>query len=454
MKAVRTLFLIVALALAFGTALAQSPSGSNAAKKEQPNQQRVKFKSYQFSNGLRLLLAPDESETSVALNVTFDVGSRNERQGFTGLANLAEHIMLENLRAATKDTQTSTAAETSSLFEGTFNQERTSYFASFPASRLEQIASELAQVLRATAINQDALDKQRALIREERLQSDNKPYSAMDETLLDLIYSNFAYRHSQTGSPADLDNLTLATVRDFFKTYYAPNNTVISIAGNFDERKTKKIIETYFKGLPRGSAPPPVDISQARLTAERRRTISDKHATQPFYYTGYLTTPSDHADWYALNLLADILGQGSASRLHLALVAKNLALSVPEGVNESRAPGLFRMGAKLPAGGNIEMVESIIDAEVARIQNEGVTEAEMLTARAQERQYSQDQLRSAQGKANFLARTTVYYKDPQRINNELARLLAVTKEDVQRVARKYLTKTSRAVVIVQPAAAQ
>ena len=108
--------------------------------------------------------------------------------------------------------------------------------------------------------------------------------------------------------------------------------------------------------------------------------------------------PSDHRDWYALNLLADILGQGDTARLHVALVKKGLALSVPEGVNESRAPGLFRMGAKLPTGGNIEMVEAIIDAEVARIQSEGVTEAEMEKARSQERQYSLDQLRSASGK--------------------------------------------------------
>lgn len=452
MQATRTILLVVTLALSIGTVLAQNPPGAN--NKGPVGKRQVVFTSYKLANGLRLQLAPDGSEAGVALNVAFDVGSRNERRGYTGLANLAEHIMLWNLQAVNSSAQASTAGKTNDLFEGTLNQERTSYSASFPASRLDAVASALAQAMRAPVINQEVLDTQRALIREERLQSDNKPYSAMDETLLDLIYSNFAYRHGSTGAPAELDKLTLEIVRSFFKTYYAPNNTVITIAGNFDERRTKKIIETYFKGLPPASAPPRVDTSQARLTFERRRTISDTHASQPFYFTGYLTVPSDHPDWYALNLLADILGQGNSSRLYLALVAKKLASSVPEGVNELRAPGLLRMGAKLPPGGNIELVETIIDAEVARIQSEGVTQIEMETARSQETQYSLDQLGSAAGKANFLARAALYYNDPKRINYELGRLLAVTKDDVQRVARKYLIKTNRAVVIVRPAAAK
>jgi len=451
-RAARKFLPVVTLALSIGTILAQNPPA--ASNRERRGKERVVVTSYQLANGLRVVLAPDKWATGVALNMTVDVGSRNERPGYTGLANLAEHLMMQNLQVADTAARSSTDTKTNDAFGGTLNQERTSYFAIFPADHLEAAASRLAKAMRAPVINQEALDKQRVLIREERAQDESKPYSAMDETLLDLIYSNFAYRHGSTGSPAELDNLTLEAVRSFFKTYYTPNNTVIAIAGSFDEQQTKKIIETSFEGLPPGSAPPRVDTSQARGTFERRRTISDAHASQPFYFTGYLTVPSDHPDWYALNLLADILGQGNSSRLYLALVAKKLALSVPEGVNESRAPGLFRMGAKLPPGGNVEQVEAIIDAEVARIQSKGVTEAEMETARAQESQYSSEQLGSSAGKANFLARTSVYYNNPQRINTELGRLLAVTKEDVRRVARRYLIKTNRAVVIVRPAAAK
>lgn len=429
MKMPRILLLVIILIMHASTVLAQ-----------------IKFTSYKLTNGLRVLLAPDAGEANVAINITFDVGARNERPGQTGLANLLEHIVTENLQ--------SVRGETDKLFGSTINQERTSYFADFPASRLDFVLSSLARQMREPDITQAKLDKQRTLITEERKQSDAKPYSAMDETLLDLIYSNFAYKHSAAGSPSDMSNLTLDVVRSFFKTYYAPNNAVISIVGNFDESDAKRLIEKYFKSIPRQAAPPRVDTSQATLTAERRKTISDPNATLPFYFSGYLTVPSDHPDWYALNLLADILGQGDTSRLHVALVQKNLALSVPEGVNESRAPGLFRMGAKIPAGGNVEMVESIIDAEVARIQMEGVLETEMIKARAQERQYSSEQLKTAPGRANFLSRTAVYYNDPNRINKELGRLLAVTKEDVQRVARKYLVKTNRAVVIVQPAASK
>jgi zinc protease len=450
MQTTGIILLIVALTLSAGTTTARNPSGPSTRNEEQPGTQQVKFTSYKLANGLRLLLAPDESEPGVALNIIFDVGSRNELRGQAGLANLVEHIVTQSLQSVRGEGSSSTG-EMDKLFGSSLNQERTSYFASFPATRLESILKSLAELMRAPDISQTVLNKQRAIIIEELKESERKPYSAMDDTLLDLSYSNYAYKHSSTGSTPDLNNLTLDSVRSFFKTYYAPNNAVIAMVGNFDERKTREIIETIFKEIPRRSAPPRVDISQARFAFERRRTISDPHASFPFYYTGYLTVPSDHRDWYALNLLADILGQGDTSRLYVALVQKKLALSVPEGVNESRAPGLLRLAAKLPAGGSIEAVEAIIDSEIARLQSEGVTEVEMLKARSQERQYSSAQLKSAQGKANFLSRTAVYYNDPQRINTELGRLLAVTKEDVQRVARRYLIKTNRAVVIVRPA---
>jgi zinc protease len=124
---------------------------------------------------------------------------------------------------------------------------------------------------------------------------------------------------------------------------------------------------------------------------------------------------------------------------------------VPEGVAESRGQSLFRIGAALAAGASVEKVEAIIDAEISRIQSEGVTQAEMDRARLLERQYSAEQLGTAVGRASFLARTTLYYDDPNRINTELGRILAVTANDVRRAARKYLVKTNRAVVIVQPA---
>ena len=139
------------------------------------------------------------------------------------------------------------------------------------------------------------------------------------------------------------------------------------------------------------------------------------------------------------------------SRLYTALIAKKLAASVPEGVAESRGQSLFRLGAALLPGARVEKVEAIIDAEIARIQRDGVTQAEMDKARLQERQYSVEQLGTVLAKAGLLARAMLYYNDANRVNTELGRIVAVTAEDVLRVARKYLVKTNRAVVIAQPA---
>jgi predicted Zn-dependent peptidase len=151
-----------------------------------------------------------------------------------------------------------------------------------------------------------------------------------------------------------------------------------------------------------------------------------------------------------MNILADIIGQGDTSRLHTALVMKNLAASVPEGMDESRGQSLFRLGAALLPGVSVEMVEAIIDSEIERIQRDGVTQREVEKARSQEGAYYAEQLSTPAGRASLLARSTLYYDEPNRINTELEFILAVTTQDVQRVAQKYLVKTNRAVVILQP----
>jgi zinc protease len=192
------------------------------------------------------------------------------------------------------------------------------------------------------------------------------------------------------------------------------------------------------------------DLSSQPFSAERREIIKDSSAVAATYMSAYLTVPSNHPDWYAMNILADIIGQGDTSRLYTALVAKNLAASVPEGVAESRGRSLFRIGVALLPDARVDVVEAIINAELARIQNHGVTEAELEKARSQERAYYTEQLGAPRSRASFLARSTLYYNDPNRINTELDFILAVTAQHAQRVAQKYLVKTNRAIVIAQP----
>lgn len=254
------------------------------------------------------------------------------------------------------------------------------------------------------------------------------------------------------GSAADLEALTVADARRMFKTYFAPDNAALALAGNFDAARARRAIEKHFGRLPRRRPFPPVDAGEPARAQERRAVLEDARATGPQYLAAYKTVPSDHPDWYALNLLADILGQGETSRLHRALVETRLVLDLAEGMSESRGPSLFRIRVNLPPGGDVKKAEEVIDGEIARIQRDGVTEAELALARSQESSYWRQVLATPQGRAETLARFSILYQDPERIHGELKAILGMTAGDVQRVARTYMNPDNRAVVVTLPAA--
>jgi zinc protease len=413
---------------------------------------RVDFTQYQTANGLRVLLAPDKGSPAVAISITYDVGSRNERPGQTGVVNLLHAKLLRDLQRGCKERLLIPDAERDEACRGSNNQERTSYFLSVPADRWERALLLLTEQMRSLEIDQASLNSQRADLLEQRRSGDDASARAA-ETLLDLSFTSFAYKHGVEGSAADLAALTVADVQRVFQTYFAPDNAALALVGNFDAAEVRRAIDKHFGPIPRRGPFPPVHAGEEIPAKERRVVLEDARAKNPQYLAAYKTVPSDHSDWYALNLLADILGQGEASRLHKALLAPRLVLDVAEGMSELRGPSLFRIRFNLPPGGDIKKVEDALDAEIARVQREGVTEAELALARTQERDYWKQILATPRGRAETLTRFSIYYQNPELINGELKAILGMTAGDVQRVARKYLNRDHRAVVITLPAAA-
>jgi predicted Zn-dependent peptidase len=411
---------------------------------------QVELTQYQTAQGMRVALAPDRSFPSVAVSITYDFGSRNERPGQTGVANLLLAMGLRDLRNRCKDRLGIPEAELEETCRGSNNQERTSYSLTVPADRLESVLSLLAEQMRALDIDRARLDRQRAEILEQR-RSGNDPFAGAAERLLDLSFTSFPYKHDVSGSADDLEALTVVDVQRVFLTYMAPDNAALAVAGNFDTSEVRRAIEKHFSPIPRRGPFPPVSVKEAAASGERRAVLEDTRATHPQYLAAYQTVPSAHPDWYALNLLADILGQGETSRLQRALVATRLASDLGEGMSEARGPSLFRIRVNLPPGGDIQKVEAVLDAEMARVQQEGVTEAELALARSQEREYWKQVLATPRGRAETLSRFSIYYQDPERINGELKAILGMTAEDVQRVARVYLNRDRRAVVVTLPA---
>lgn len=429
---------------------------------------KVVFTDYRLSNGLRVLLSVDHSVPVVAVSVTYNVGSRNERQGRTGFAHLFEHMMFQGSQNVGKGEHMLLVQDNGGTMNGTTNQDRTNYFETLPANQLDLGLFLEADRMRSLDISQANLDNQRAVVQEEKRQSyDNQPYGQMSEVLDDLAYDSFAYKHTTIGSMRDLNAATLDDVKDFFRIYYAPNNAAIAIVGDFNEADAKKKVEKYFGGIPKQPDPPPVDVTEKPGTEERRKVLTDPLARLTRLEAAYKTVSGDNEDAPALQILGSILSRGRTSRLYSAIVEKKLALTATAGAFPGRGPGLFSLSATLPAGGKTDAVEAAFYGEIEKIQMVGVSQEELDKAKAQALSAALigfggggrrggggggPTILSALGRANALTQNAIFFNDPDRINTNLDKLQAVTIDDVKRVANKYLVKTNRVVVIANPEA--
>jgi zinc protease len=450
----------VAMAALCGAAACQADPPDAKARVPQ-----IKFTDYRLSNGLRVILSVDHSAPVVAVSVTYDVGSRNERPGRTGFAHLFEHMMFQGSQNVGKGEHMLLIQDNGGTMNGTTNEDRTNYFETVPANQLDLALFLEADRMRALDISQTNLDNQRAVVQEEKRQSyDNQPYGGMSEAMQSLVYSSFGYKHTTIGSMADLNAATLDDVKSFFKTYYAPNNAAIAVVGDFNEAAAKSKIEKYFGGIARQPQPPTPDLTETPLNGEKRKELTDPLARLTRYEASYKTVPGDNPDSYALTVLGTILSSGTTGRLNQAIVEKRLALNAGARMGGSRGPGLFSFSATVPPGGNAEEIEKAFDAEIARIQTDGVTEAEVQRARTQARAAALvgggggrggrggpgGGMQSVLGRANQLSQNAIFYNDPGRINTLLPHLEAVTAADIKRVAKQYLNKDNRAVVIDAP----
>jgi len=240
-------------------------------------------------------------------------------------------------------------------------------------------------------------------------------------------------------------------VAQFFKTYYAPNNAVLSLVGDFKSADALAKIRKYFEDIVQQPAPPGVDTTEPAQTAERRSQAEDSFARLPRVDIVFKAVPANTADWYALDMLGDILFGGPSSRLYQELVKeKNVALQVGGGVDERRGPGLFEATALMKPGENEVEVEKLIYEELERVKKDGVTPAEMEKVRIQDRLDQAESLTNTLNRARNLGRYEVYFHDPNLINTMLSNYAEVTPADIQRVARKYLGPDQRSVVVTSP----
>jgi predicted Zn-dependent peptidase len=416
------------------------------------NVKKVEFTDTKLKNGLRVIIAEDHSAPVFALAVNYNVGSRDERKGRTGFAHLFEHMMFKGSENVGALEHPHLIFSNGGTMNGTTSKDRTLYFEMLPANQLDLGLFLEADRMRSLDITKANLDNQRNAVQEERrLAVDNQPYGRTFELRDELAYENFAYEHAVIGSMEDLTAATVDDVASFFKTYYAPNNAVLSIVGDVDTKTALAKVRKYFESIPSQQPPPEVDMTEPAQKEERRTTIEDGLARLPRLDMVYKIPPSSSPDTEALQVLSTILSNGRSSRFFEAIVRqKQLSPGISAFPGETRGPGLFTVVGTVTPGKAVADLEAAVEAEIERVKTGTVENWEMEKARNIARNQLVNQLGSALGRAITMGENALFYNDPGRINTRADRIAKVTAADVQRVAKEYLVKTGRTVVITVP----
>ena len=412
-----------------------------------------------LDNGLRIVLSHDASAPIVAVNLWYDVGSKHERPGKTGFAHLFEHMMFQGSEHVSKSEHMSLIQDAGGTLNASTWLDRTNYFETLPSHELNLglwlESDRMASLL--PAMTQEKLDNQREVVKNERRQSvDNQPYGTWDEKLQELAYPpGHPYHHSTIGSMEDLQAATLDDVREFFATYYCPNNAVLTIAGDFDRDAALASVERYFGPIPANpNLPPPPDMSLPAPAGEVRLGMVDR-VPLPRIYLAYRIAPFGHPGFDALEVAADVLASGRASRLYRSLVRERqlaqdvVAFALPF----VGGAALLALWATARPGVDADVLEAELLAEVDRLRDEGPSEIELQRVRNLQRARIESSLERLAERADRLSMYACLFDDPGMINTETDRYARVDAERLRGEMASALAGDNRVVLTYLPAEA-
>ncbi|HJX91796.1 MAG TPA: insulinase family protein [Pyrinomonadaceae bacterium] len=406
-----------------------------------------------LSNGLRVVLSQDQAMPVVSVAVYYDVGSRNEKEGRTGFAHLFEHMMFQGSENVPKAAHFQYIFNAGGTMNGTTSTERTNYFETLPSNYLPLALWLESDRMRSLKVTQENLDNQRNAVQEEkRLRYDNQPYVNAFLLMNELIFTNPANAHSTIGSMEDLDAATIDDVQQFFRVYYAPNNAVLSVVGDFDRQQARELIEQYFGSISAQPVPPSVDVSETDLVARAQETYHDKLAPAPAFVLGWKIPQRRTPEFYALSLAGTLLFDGDSSRLYQKLVkGDESVVSIEGGIDERRGPSALYIFALPKPGEEVANIREEIFAEIGAIATTGPSEAEMEKLR---NSLSNDAVRGRQStmyRAQRLAEFMLYDSDPSLFDAELGHYLDVTADDIKNAVARFVNVDNRVVLDIVPA---
>lgn len=408
------------------------------------------IKTFTLNNGMKFLVAEDNSIPNANMYLFYKVGSRNEHPGITGLSHFFEHMMFNGAKKYGPKMFDQTMEFNGGANNAYTTQNVTVYTDWFPVNAMETIFDLESDRIASLNIDSKMVESERGVVLSERSTGlENSPWNMLSDALNASAFQEHPYHWTVIGYETDIKNWTKEDLEKYFKTYYAPNNCVVVISGNVKVDEVKKMAEKYMAPIPANAPPKAVHLVEPPQTGERR-VIIQKEVPSPYLMIGYHTPEATNKDYYSLSILNAVLSSGNSSRLYSELVdKKQLANMVGSDFSESFDPNLFNIYAIAAKGVKEVDIESAIYAEIDKIKKDGITENELQKIKNQKLVEFYAQIETINGKSNNIGTYELFFGDYRKMFDAPAEYSKVSIEDVKRVASQYFNKSNRTVGILK-----
>ena len=442
----------LAAAILLGGLCALCVLSSGAAPSAAVRVPKLQYEITTLPNGLTLVLSEDHSTPIVHLNLTYHVGSKNEKPGRTGFAHLFEHLMFKGSKNVQPEAHTSMVSSVGGQSNAYTTDDETVFWETVPAQYLPMILWLEADRMATLRIDKDTFTNEREVVKEERrMRVDNQPYGRLNEIIYDQAFSAHPYKHATIGSMEDLEAASVEDVRDFYQTYYVPSNATMTLVGDFDSTQAIQLVNQYLGRVPKAAREVPRDIPKEPLQTKEKRVTLQQPWPLPAVVVAYHITYDGNPDSYPLHIAAKVLSDGQSSRIYKKLVYETqMAVAAFGQANLIEDPNLFYAVAIVQPGNKTEDVANALIAEIERLKNEPITDRELQRSK---NQFARDYIlgrESNQQKAGVLSHAVVIHRDIKTADAEFDIFQNMSVGDVQRVARTYFKAENRLVLTLTP----
>ena len=433
--------------------------GSSVAAQEKPTDvlpPKLVYTVHTLPNGLQVIFLEDHAVPVINLQIWYHVGSKDEQPGHTGFAHLFEHLMFKGSAHVPAEEHSRIIEAVGGFDNAETTDDSTNFYETFPSNYLERVLWLDADRMGSLNVSDENFKSEREVVKEERrVRVENQPYGYLQEDLRAAAFTEHAYHHTPIGSMTDLNNATIEDVRAFFNTFYKPNNATLVVVGDFNSKQALAWTNKYFEGIPASAQPiPRINHPEPPQTAERIVKKSYSNTPLPAIVIGYKIPARYAPDTYPLDLASNILAGGESSRLYQALVYKDqIAVQAAGFANFSEDPNLYWAFAIMNPGHTAEDGQKALEVVLDGLKTQPVESKEIEKAKNQEIAGFILGRDTDEEKAVALASAAVIGKDPELVNTELARYLAILPADIQRVAQDYFDMQHATVMIVTTSSA-